>query len=292
MISAGKKYIMLLMLVCSPAIRAGSAIIQHGNEPNIAEVLEKQYRYALSLFEKGEHFDAVTEFKRLTFFDRTNRYLFTASYHIAESYKAGARLDDAVKYFSIADVHAGNDSLSFLAKTGIVRCNILRRTTRQALTLLEQMQASPRYKLHSNEIHYWRGWAYIFEDDWKKASESFAFISPDHPLKKLSDSLANEKYSVSFAKVISYILPGSGQFYTGKYLSGIMSLGWTAMLAYFSVSAFAEERIFDGFVIAPLFFRFHRGNVQNAEEFALIRNLEISNKALYFLQKNYEGLKP
>jgi len=38
--------------------------------------------------------------------------------------------------------------------------------------------------------------------------------------------------------------------------------------------------------------RFYRGNFQNAEEFALQKNLEMSNKALNYLQYQYQGLKP
>jgi TM2 domain-containing membrane protein YozV len=133
----------------------------------------------------------------------------------------------------------------------------------------------------------------MFADDWKSASESFAKINSYHELKLLCDRVEKEKVSVTFAKVISYILPGAGQFYTGHYLSGTMSLGYSVLFGYLTINAFIEDRVFDGAAIgALLWLRFYRGNVQNAEEFAEEKNIVAANKALRYLQNNYQGNKP
>ena len=100
-------------------------------------------------------------------------------------------------------------------------------------------------------------------------------------------------YSVSFAKTISYIIPGAGQIYTGEYISGLLSLGWNILWGYLTIKSFIDERIFDGIVIANfLWLRFYRGNLQNAEKFAKEKNLIISNKAMNYLQFEFKGLKP
>ena len=133
----------------------------------------------------------------------------------------------------------------------------------------------------------------MLSDDWSNASICFEQIDSMHQLKILSDSVVEEKYSVTFAKVISYILPGSGQFYTGNYLSGLMSLGWNILTGYLTINSFIEDRVFDGIVIGNLLWlRFYNGNVQNAEKFAKEKNIEIANEALRYLKNNYEGNKP
>ncbi|MGE5497460.1 MAG: hypothetical protein ACM3Q2_05290, partial [Syntrophothermus sp.] len=142
------------------------------------------------------------------------------------------------------------------------------------------------------EISYWRGWSLMFSDEWEKAAIEFGKFDEFKALKKLSLDTENEKYSVSFAKVISYILPGFGQFYTGNYLSGIMSIAWTGLWGYLAWNAFSADRAFDGAVMTGLFIRFHRGNVQNAEKFAVEKNREITDRTLNYLQYQYEGLKP
>ena len=109
----------------------------------------------------------------------------------------------------------------------------------------------------------------------------------------MADNIDEELYSVSFAKTISYIIPGAGQIYTGEYISGLLSLGWNVLWGYLTIRSFIDERIFDGIVIANfLWLRFYRGNFQNAEKFAEEKNLIISNKGLEYLQYEYSGRKP
>ena len=133
----------------------------------------------------------------------------------------------------------------------------------------------------------------MFNDEWDKAAAEFTKVDPDHELAALALQVSEDQYSVSLARTLSYIIPGSGQFYTGEYLSGMMSLGWNVLWGYLTINAFIEERVFDAVVIANfLWLRFYRGNVQNAEKFAIERNIEISNKALNYLQFKYPGEKP
>ncbi|HSP87841.1 MAG TPA: hypothetical protein VLN45_06890, partial [Ignavibacteriaceae bacterium] len=150
-----------------------------------------------------------------------------------------------------------------------------------------------RWGNRKNEINYWKGWAYIFADDWDKAAEEFSKNPQDKELKELCEQTDKKKYSVAFAKIASVILPGAGQFYTGNYLSGLLSLGWCALWGYIAVDAFIEDRIFDGIAVGNfLWFRFYQGNLQNAEKFAVEKNIQISNESLYYLQHSYDGIKP
>ena len=88
-------------------------------------------------------------------------------------------------------------------------------------------------------------------------------------------------------------MPGSGAIYCGKFLSGLMSLGWNFLAGFWTINSFVEDRIFDGVVIAELvWLRFYRGAIQNAEEFAVEKNLEVANKSLRYLQNEYKGIKP
>ena len=41
---------------------------------------DEQFNYAKKLYEKENYFDAVTEFKRLLFFDESNNYSFECTY--------------------------------------------------------------------------------------------------------------------------------------------------------------------------------------------------------------------
>ena len=159
--------------------------------------------------------------------------------------------------------------------------------------MLNDLNEDERFNSKKDQIPYWKGWAYIFNNEWEKASEEFAKVDKNHQLKQLCANVDESQYSESTAKFLSYILPGAGQFYTGNYLSGILSFGWVALWTYVAVEAFLADRIFDGLMVTSfLVIRFYNGNIQNAEKFANEHNSQISNWTLNYLQHNYRGPKP
>lgn len=256
------------------------------------ETLKEQFDYSVSLFRQEKYFDAVTELKRLNFFDKEKEYAYESNLLIGKSYKEGGKFPDALKYLTLAEINAANDSDFFEAKIFAVRVNILRRTTEHARRLLDQLQNDDRFQDRADEITYWRGWTYIFGDEWDKAAQQFAEIQ-NNALEQLCQDVSSDKYNVTTAKVLSFLIPGAGQFYTGHYFNGLLSLGWNVLWGYLTVKAFVDERIFDGLVIGNfLWLRFYVGNLQNAEKFAKEENLKIANNALTWLQYHYNGKKP
>jgi hypothetical protein len=275
-----KKYFTTIILLISCAAFAQNSF-------------DAQFNFAKKLYSDEDYFDTVTELKRLLFFDQSSEYNYEANLLIGKSYKQGAKFSDAIRYLTLAEINAKNIYELYETRIEIIRINILRRTTRRAFKLLDSLHADERFTDRKDEIKYWRGWAYMFADDWEQAAHTFAEIDTNHVLKTLAEEVDDDLYSVSFAKTISYIIPGAGQIYTGEYISGLLSLSWNVLWGYLTIKAFINERIFDGIIIANfLWLRFYRGNLQNAENFAMEKNLVRSNRALNYLQFEYEGLKP
>lgn len=254
-------------------------------------IFERQFRYADSLFKAGKYFDAITEFKRLMFFDSSGVYKFTSEMKIGLSYKAGGKENEAVKYFSLALKSARGEGEKFYAGTQIIRTLILSRKTDEALNLITQFLKTADDN-QKNLLLYWRGWAFMFANRWQEAAKQFSALN-ENELTNLCKDVLNKKYSVNFVKGMSYIIPGAGQIYTGHYLSGLMSLGWNVLWGYTTVKAFLANRVFDGIMVGNLlWFRFYRGNFQNAEKFARQKNIEIYNDAFGYLENKFKGLKP
>ncbi len=289
MISADKKYFLFPIIIFFIIVFNSYTFSQN----SLTEELKVQFNHAKELYNKEEYFDAITELKRLLFFDKENQYAYSANELIGESYKTGAKFSDAIRYFFLAGIHTSNNEELFNTKIEVIKINILRRTITRAFTLLDSLETDRRFTSKKNEIIYWRGWTYIFADKWDNAAEEFSKINSGRELKKISEKVENERYSVLKAKILSFIIPGAGQLYTGHYISGILSLGWNLLWGYVTVNAFIENRAFDGIAVGELLWlRFYRGDVQNAEKFAEEKNREISNKALEYLQLNYKGEKP
>lgn len=255
--------------------------------------LQKQLNYADSLFNAENYYQSITEYKRLQFFDYQNEYAYDANFKIGAAYKKGGYYENAIEYLTKAKIEADNQQEIIDAEFQIIRTNILRNTFNRALQLLSEIEKNESSTDYQNEVNYWRGWTFMMEDKWDSAAVHFSKISTEHELKKLCEQVEDEKYSVTFARVISYILPGAGQFYTGNYLSGFMSLAWNVLWGYLTVDAFIADRTFDGAAIGSLLWlRFYRGNIQNAGKLAENENIKIANKAFLYLMENYKGKKP
>jgi hypothetical protein len=254
--------------------------------------IEEQFNFAKNLYEEEKYFDAVTEFKRLLFFYDGEIYSYESNLLTGLSYKNGAKFSEAIQHLTLAELSSKSVDEMFEARLEIIKVNILRRTTARALTLLDSLMNDSRFVNKIDEINYWRGWTHIFSDDWEKASLSFSAIQPQHQLALLCDSIDNDLYNPQLAKILS-IVPGAGQFYTGEYVSGLISIGWNVLWGYLTINAFMEDRVFDGLMVGTLlWWRFYSGNIQNAEKFALGKNLEKTNSALRYLQNYYQGSKP
>lgn len=252
----------------------------------------EQLELADSLFKKQNYFDAITEYKRLLFFDSSDSFRFYSNYQIGLCYKNGAKYSDAIRYFVLAEINSTNNEELFNSKIQQARTNILRRTTSRAEKILNEMENDKRFDQYKNEIKYWRGWSFIFSDKWEDAHHIFSEIGETN-LAQICLNTHDKLYSIDFAKYSSMIIPGIGQFYTGEYLSGLLSLACNVFAGYLTVTAFNQERIFDGIVTANLlWFRFYRGNFQNAEKFAEEKNIRIANETLFYLQKEFNGIKP
>lgn len=253
---------------------------------------EVQKRYADSLFAAEAYFDAVTEYKRLLFFDEAGSGHFHAAYRIASAYREGARISDALRWFVRAEMVAANIEERFRAITGQVRMNILLGRYGAAESRLEEMKKNPTFTEYGKEITYWLGWTAVFEGAWDRAEALFD-ESGCKELAQLTEQTRDKFSSETTAALLSHILPGAGQVYAGDILSGIGSAAWNLLWGWLTVKAFSEDRVFDGFAIGSLLWlRFYYGGVQNARDAVRRNNSRAANEALHYLQNTYKGEKP
>ncbi len=251
--------------------------------------LALQKHFADSLFSSGNYYEAITEYKRLKFFDKENQFQFHSDLQIAIAYKNGGFYQQSEKYFDKALDDAETIENKELAEIELAKMFIVSGQSDKALNLLDKIETgftSP------NKINYWKGWAYVFNGSFNLASNYFT-KSNATDLAKIVSAYSDSLYSVKTAKILSYIFPGAGQFYTEEYFSGLMSLAWNALWIYVTADAFIDGRILEGFLIGDLLWlRFYRGNIYNAEKFANEKNVKLINRFLNYLQNNYKGEMP
>jgi TM2 domain-containing membrane protein YozV len=253
-------------------------------------LLAMQWQKALLLQHNEAYYDAVTELQRLLFFDSEGKYTFQAQFVMGECYAAGARIHDAATAFNKALLAAPAIGERNTARREVFRMLLLGKQYGTAAIHLDLMEKNG---FPPDEIRFWKGWLAIFQDDWEKAAGYFG--SPDTTifLRDFCLSVQKKKYNRNLAELLSVILPGAGQVYTGHYAQGLISLGWNGLFGYLTVKAFQANRVFDGVMTGSLLWlRFYAGGYQTAGTWADERNTEIYNDALRFLEREYKGKKP
>ena len=246
--------------------------------------LNLQFKLAEDLYAAEKYFDAVTEFKRLIFFDSTNSFRTRAEYYIGVSYKKGGFFQEAIEHLTLAQMQNRDDEFSYRIRVEIIKSNILRRTVQKALRDIGELEAVINDKDKKTELKLLKGFAYAFSGQWETSSQLFR--EAGYPAVSDSiDRISGEMYSETKAAIFSAVIPGTGQIYTGNYLNGIISLGMNALTLYLTVNALAADRIFDGAAVGNfLWYRFYSGNISNAVQFVRQKNQQLENNALLMLQ--------
>ncbi len=255
---------------------------------------ETQLNLADSLMNAGNLFQAVTEYKRLLFFDINGKYAYTAYMNIGKCYKAGGYFANAKKYFLSSARSAKEPADAFRPSIEYARVLILEKNFLQAREKLSLLQKSFKGTAETEEINFWTGWTYFFERNTAKAAEHFELAGDRGKIiNRYLAEFDKESLDENLAQVLSYVIPGAGQIYAGEYLSGLISLAWTAAGIYWSVTSFAEERVLDSFFNGYfVFLRFYAGNLQNSRKFAEDKNNLLLNSYLKEIENNYKGLLP
>jgi tetratricopeptide (TPR) repeat protein len=201
--------------------------------------------FAESLERQGEHYRAVTEYKRLIFFFPDDPRAQTAQFRIAQAYLRGGEPARALAHLSgLAERDALPD-----------RRDALRYWL--ALSNLERDRARP-YPLRLEGI--------------EAALRELEAISPEAPgqprvaafVKALRDPPELPEKSPLLAGTLSALVPGTGSFYVGRFAEGSLALFINAVLIYATVNSFQRDQVAAGTVFGALALTFYGGAIYAA----------------------------
>jgi hypothetical protein len=138
-----------------------------------------------------------------------------------------------------------------------------------------------------------------FTHDWKAALYSYRSLIKSQLFE--SDSLESilieaskaDYKSPNKAMLLSTLIPGGGQMYTGRWLSGLNAMLLDGALGYLTVDNFVKERYVTGFLIFIFpFQRYYNGNRYQAYNTAIEQNDKIDRRyekeILDLIRKTYD----
>jgi len=243
-------------------------------------------------FNSENYYDAITEYKRYIFFNpaKEDNSISNTYYKIGLSYFHLGKQDEAISELRKSIQTANTDQTREERKIDLAVVLIASGMYSSAEFLLIKVEMYSPIPELKKKAAYLRGIASLYSYKWQQASEAFHayFNEPKdesqgmpEQLESLLNRAQNLKYkSPKLAKILSTILPGSGQIYAGDWRNGINALLLNFTTGYFFVNDILQRQYQDAFInYLFLFGRFYRGNRYHAEEAAKKYNTQF-NQAL------------
>ena len=226
---------------------------------------------------------ALENYHRVLFFskDTNNFYLYN---QISNIYYELQEFNKAIKYFDLSLSACKNARMKYQIIFKKVNCYISLRNFQYGLIELFSINDSIPVNIQQQK-NFYLGICFFGLKNFKSSEKYF--------IKSLTPSCIEQKQAVhelfldkklnkpnpKTALILSIILPGTGQIFSGEIKSGINSLLLTSTIAMLGVYLFYQYTLFDAVLfVSPWLLRYYQGGILNAKNFAEQKRQNNRNK--------------
>jgi tetratricopeptide (TPR) repeat protein len=235
-----------------------------------AQNLEETIQYADAQLKAGNNSSALKAYQRAVFFSdgQNNLYLYT---QVADISFSNGDYENAQKYYGFAYNQSENDSLKTELLFDKAYCQILNKNYQFAI--IDLLSIADTSTLVEKRLNFYLGTCYFGLEEFSKAESSFLLCVDQNEKSELT-ALFSERHfrkpSPKAARIMSTIIPGLGQTYSGDLKSGFNSLLLTSGLVVLGITIAITYHPIDAIVaILPWYQRYYTGGYNNAEKIAM-----------------------
>ncbi len=191
------------------------------------------FGFAQSLFAAGEYYRAIGEFQRFLFFHPHHPLASEAQLTIGLAFFCGERWLPAFEVFR--QVTRATPDASMRAEAALWMAETRARGGDQveAMRLYQELMRQHSGSVVAQRAAYLIGWGHLRQRQWTEAREAFAQVEVKSLYRPSGERLAAvlasppelPQRSPTVARLLSTVLPGTGQIYTGHTLDGLIGLG-------------------------------------------------------------------
>lgn len=246
--------------------------------------------FADALFDQGDHYRAVTEYKRYLHSAPDGSQAPRAALRIGESYLAGERWQQADRaLLRVEELYAGS------AEAGRARMlwgeSPYRRQAwaeaRRRLGSLLLDGGEPRWQTRARYLLAWS-----FLEQWRldaagKELERLSGKASESLLAELPAFAEIPSKSPGLAGGLSAVLPGTGQLYAGRYRDAALSLLLNAAFIVGAIESFDDGNEVVGSILVFFEAGWYTGNIFNAVNSAHKFNRDEREKRLRPLRERF-----
>lgn len=250
----------------------------------VAQTSEQTLSFATKQIEAGNYSVAGKALSRLVFFDNGIEYPETFEL-LAETYFKQNDFSNAWHFYDLAAIRADNDSLRAEFTSLKAACRLYNKEYHAAMIDLMSYQGN------STESQQWQfdllsGIASFYLYDYKNAETYFLRCADSSSASAVIESFrkikqTEKRYNPRKARVMSFIIPGSGQLYAGDAKNGLNSfLLVTGFVAVGFGLATSIQFIDAAIIVFPWFQRYYMGGYQKAYAITLDKQNAVKSELL------------
>lgn len=234
---------------------------------------DKEYNFALSLFNEGEYYRAITEWKRFIYYFPKSELIDDAALFIGKSYLMGKEYDTAIEEFRRFRETFPDSNL-------IPECLYLRGTAHfkkdeyhLARGLFELVRTKYSDSIWGDRSIIMNSWSYAKEGDFHEADVKIKGEKiMDENLRLMVKELSSEikkgevipKKSPRTAGLLAAILPGAGHFYLGRQKDGTVAFLLNASFIWGAVASFQQNNYAVAGILTFFEVGWYTGNIYSA----------------------------
>jgi len=221
------------------------------------------------LFKGEDYYRAITEYKRFLYFHPKHSRANETKLLVGLSYLKGEKWQPALKYFEGLTNHDNRyaDEAQFLMGQTHLDSKKYKNAIMEWQNFLHRYQKSPL----KNAATYQTAWAHFLIENMDDAQSSFLTLH-NKLFNSHSTSMIQEintwdalpSRSPTLAGIMSAILPGSGQVYTGRAWDGVSAFFINAAFAYGIYETIDREHYVAAGILAIVASGFYGGNILGA----------------------------
>ena len=240
-------------------------------------------------FQQQQYFESITEYKRILFagnYDNKEKILFDMAnvyYNLKEYNEAEIILHELVN----------KDFSSQLSKSALILLAQIYwdiydyNSMRNVLDALDvRLKGSKKQK-----IQYITAWTYFFQTDFEQGINILENIEGQKYGDLITDITEVYKLplkSVTKARILSIIVPGAGQLYSGDYKNSFYSFFLVGSISVSMLHDLIERAYFTGALkYFFLYMRYSRGSIYNMESKIVRENVHLMGDYLKEISNRY-----
>lgn len=211
--------------------------------------------FADYLYREDSYDDAITEYKRMLFFNPESTSI---EFKIIRCYEKSGELEEAIDYSNKLLLKYYDKEIREKLSISLAKNYIKQGEFGDArMTSIDIEDEFTR--------HYLLGLSYLFEKSWALAIAEFTKINNDTLVKLAEAGERLPKKSVSVAGILSTIIPGLGHLYVGNVNKGIRSFLVNVISGYLTfINVKNQDYLSGSFIFSSLFHRFYLGGIMTS----------------------------